>query len=100
MNEREALYTLYRTGGVCAEEFKLVFNGLCELEKLREQQKEHETALFIREKQIDFLEGAFPVEHTQIMEFVGMGSGGKVAHVHLIPFEKTATQKIKRYLYY
>ena len=57
MNEREALYTLYRTGGVCSEEFKLVFNGLCELEKLREEQKEHETTILVKDTQIELLEG-------------------------------------------
>ncbi len=37
-------------------------------------------------EQISFLEGAIPAEHTQILEFVGVGNE-KVAHVHLIPFE-------------
>lgn len=37
--------------------------------------------------QISFLEGFLPVEHTQILEFVGVASG-RVAHVHLIPVEQ------------
>ncbi|OUD12186.1 hybrid sensor histidine kinase/response regulator [Thioflexithrix psekupsensis] len=38
-------------------------------------------------EQIAFLEGLLPVTHTQILEFVGIGRG-KVAHVHLIPFQE------------
>ncbi len=37
--------------------------------------------------QISFLEGVLPIEHTQVLEFVVVGSG-RVAHVHLIPFEQ------------
>jgi len=37
--------------------------------------------------QISFLEGILPIEHTQVLEFIGVGSG-RVAHVHLIPFEQ------------
>jgi signal transduction histidine kinase len=35
-------------------------------------------------EQIMFLEGLLPVEHTQVLEFIGM-ENGRYAHVHLIP---------------
>ncbi len=37
-------------------------------------------------EQIAFLEGLLPVTHTQVLEFVTIEQG-KVAHVHLIPFD-------------
>ncbi|WP_062154960.1 hybrid sensor histidine kinase/response regulator [Beggiatoa leptomitoformis] len=38
-------------------------------------------------EQVYVLEGLFPINHTQIVEFVEMGNG-RVAHIHLLPFQK------------
>ncbi len=37
-------------------------------------------------EQISFLEGMFPVEESEVLEFLRTGSG-RIAHIHLVPYE-------------